>query len=118
MSGSPATVQNPFHQFCSLLRRLWRGDISLSKSFWVCGFLVFLVAGTLGREITSGIAQIAFFVIYFLYALIALVGIWRSASKYQGWVLWKVLSMLTVILVSIRLAFGVFVIVYALLSQA
>ena len=73
-------------------RRLWRGDLPLGRAFWtyaVLGGLVvnmttsalFLVLAVNHRMIAALIAGYALSVPY---NLIVLVGVWRSAGRYQG----------------------------------
>jgi len=88
--------------------RHWRGEISLPKSYWINGVLVFglgcnfllLLAATLTAALflRAGNPALAAFVIVVELALNisayiwALVGIWRSAKKFQGPRIWSILA--------------------------
>jgi len=74
--------------------RHWRGDLSLGVSYWLNGFLGYLLVAILAAfasafNETSGLKTIAAIVIfvYFLSLLASvwqIVGVWRSASKHVG----------------------------------
>ena len=78
-----------------LIRRLWRGNIPLARTFWLYGVCVNLsVVATMNyflvynkQALSTAVvyisiwAIIAFSIIYFPYIFIS---IWRSANKYQG----------------------------------
>lgn len=80
------------------LVRLFRGGYSLPKSYWLfCAIPV----GLFGK-IISLIRDVNFFAylysILVAYHLIAVIGVWRSANKYEGWVGWAFLAKLVCIL--------------------
>ena len=74
------------------VRQLWDGEMSLARSFWEFG----IVYGTLIHLIATGAAFGAFVMgtplwiaatLYFLpapYAILVVVGVWRSAARYRG----------------------------------
>ncbi len=77
-----------------LIRELWRGNVGLSRTFWVFGIAVnllltfaILYLNAQGGILTTGMGVIlllvlsSFSIIYYPFILIA---IWRSANKYQG----------------------------------
>lgn len=77
------------------LKALWRGELSLSVAFWTWavfgGLLVnlttsilFLTLITLDRPLA---ALIAGYGLSLPYNLVAVVGVWRSAARYDGPVL-------------------------------
>lgn len=76
----------------ALLRSLWRGDVPLAEAFWTWAVAVGLVVN---------VATSALFVVMIMrdwpwaalllgygaslpYNAVALVGVWRSASRYEG----------------------------------
>lgn len=77
-----------------LIKALWRGDVSLAKSFWLFGFsvnvLLTFVLVYLGSQITivsTALGKIIFFSLIgfsVFYSPFILIAIWRSANKYQG----------------------------------
>jgi len=81
--------------FRSFLYRLWLGDYPLWVSFWlfflvgqyVVALLILLLGAPIGYffEISDFFAVlIILLLIFILYVLIATVGTWRSANKYDG----------------------------------
>lgn len=77
-----------------LIKDLWRGDIPLSKTFWVFGFGVNLLLNMAlfyltiqDNMFTTNIGAafcLLLFLFSFIYSPFILIGIWRSANKYQG----------------------------------
>lgn len=74
------------------LRRLWNGDLPLPQAFWnwavAGGLLVNLTTTILFLAfITGGWIVAAFIVGYAFsvpYNIVAAVGVWRSAARYEG----------------------------------
>lgn len=74
------------------LRSLWSGDLPLGEAFWTYavggGFTVNVVTSLLFLVLISADWPIAGLVVgYGLsvpYNVVALVGVWRSATRYQG----------------------------------
>lgn len=82
----------------NILLRLWRGEITLWKTFWLSGVL----GGIIIRSVTALIKYTitinannrsnfyikliaySFFVLSMTYLIIVLVGIWRSSNKYAA----------------------------------
>lgn len=76
--------------------RLWRGEIGLASAFWEYA----IVFGTFAAVVTTGLAYGAFVAgaslwfavaLFFLsvpYTILATVGVWRSADRYQGPPVW------------------------------
>ena len=78
-----------------LMKSLWRGDISLVKTFWLFGFCVnllfiaginyFLIVNKQALSTSAGYISLWVFIIFSLiYAPFIYISIWRSANKYQG----------------------------------
>lgn len=90
----------------SFLYKIWCGDYPLYKSFWgLFGFILIMsIIQTLWAK--SNFAQepnglkfnIAIIVCYLFFIFIGLVGTWASANKYTGFVVWKYLAKLILII--------------------
>ena len=86
--------------------RLWRGEVSLVKAFWgylFLGNVVFsipLLVILIRFEKTGQPAHPLFtgsiFILSVFYFTVACVGVWRSASKYQGRKVWGILAKIMV----------------------
>jgi hypothetical protein len=91
------------------LRRLWRGDVGLARTYWLWGFVISGIGGgVLGG--VAGVAAVAtgdhlIFLIVFILAIIwgifMSVAVWRSAGNYKGKQRWANLARLAVVLGSI-----------------
>lgn len=87
------------------LKRLWRGEFSLAKTYWFYGVLiqvvVILLLGAVGAlaeySIFWAILTIAGGIALLLYMFVVLVGIWRSADRYEGEQAWAVLAKVAVV---------------------
>lgn len=80
----------------NLLRDLWRGDVSLVKTYWIYGVLVSVVLGALLnvmiRAQSVGFAFTLVWMAATVYGVFMAVAVWRSAGKYQGPKVWMVLA--------------------------
>lgn len=95
-----------------LLAKLWRGDTVLPKAFWVWGVIGVVGLGAaaqfiLRRLVMSGVVSSVVFIGLILavgvlaYLVLTLVGIWRSAGKYAGPLLWKYSARGVVVIVAL-----------------
>ncbi len=77
-----------------LIKELWRGNVPLSRTFWLFGFgvnllftIAFVYLNFQADLLTSKVGAI-FYLLLLLFSLIygpfILIAIWRSANKYQG----------------------------------
>ena len=90
----------------SLIGRIWRGEVGLARTFWVFGFAVFslmmiasiMMLTTIMLGDNAGIIFLAILGFSLLYKVFILVAIWRSASRYQGAVVWTYLAKAFVVL--------------------
>lgn len=90
-----------------LVRALWRGDLSLVKTYWlfgvlvgVCYFMVFAYIEYQSSGLSEGLGPafiIGLMVSYFLYVMFINIAIWRSASKYRGPKYWAILAKVMVL---------------------
>jgi hypothetical protein len=84
------------------ITKLWRGEYSLVKTYWVFNVLIGNVV--LGNIISfidpikNAYVFLAGLGLYLLYMLLAIVGLWRSASLYKGNELWKILAKISVVI--------------------
>ena len=84
---------------------LWSGRTSLPRAFWeyaICyGSLLNLITTFASLAIlAAGAAGLTVIAIHFLalpYNLLAVIGVWRSAERYQGPAIWGYLSRVGVI---------------------
>jgi hypothetical protein len=78
-----------------LIKSLWRGDISLAKTFWLFGFCVnllfsaginyFIIMNKHALSTSAGFISLWVLIIFsLLYAPFIYISIWRSANKYRG----------------------------------
>ena len=79
------------------MKIFWRGAASLLISFWVIGFFItFLLLDRIGLLLvtSNGNSQLQLFYLGFLILayLYVVVGIWRSATYYQGQAIWAYLA--------------------------
>ncbi|MCE6958661.1 hypothetical protein LAZ40_06315 [Cereibacter sphaeroides] len=88
------------------LRALWRGDLPLAHAFWSHGILyaglASLIATVAAFGLIAGEAPAAVAAaVYFLpvpYILLTVVGVWRSAERYEGPPHWAQLARLVSLL--------------------
>jgi len=74
------------------LRRLWKGDLPLRQAFWnwavAGGIAVNVLTSILFLALIMGDRIVAAFVVGYAFSLpyniIATVGVWRSAARYEG----------------------------------
>ena len=74
------------------IRRLWRGDLPLAEAFWIWAVCIgltvniasLLISLILVTEDRALLGLIAGHAISLPYNIIATVGVWRSAARYQG----------------------------------
>jgi hypothetical protein len=82
------------------LRRLWKGDLPLAQAFWnwvvVGGILVNVPTSILFLALIMGNRIVAAFVVGYAlsvpYNIVATVGVWRSAGRYEGERFWADLA--------------------------
>jgi hypothetical protein len=87
------------------LRELWRGDLPLGQAFWeyaiAYGTIANLVAtGAAIAAATLGLPDVVALCIFFSplpYILTAVLGVLRSANKYQGPAEWATIAKIAVI---------------------
>ncbi len=91
-----------------VIKRLWRGEVRLVMTYWVYGLIGFfvysVVAGALigflflwsdiSNETLANLAPFSIipYDVFFFFA------IWRSASNYEGPVIWSVLAKASVVI--------------------
>ena len=76
----------------NVLRRLWKGDLPLQQAFWhwavAGGLVVNLLTSVLFLALIMGDLIVTAFVVGYAlslpYNIVATVGVWRSAERYEG----------------------------------
>lgn len=103
----------------TILKEFWLGNLSLSRSYWFFGnilpsiflIIIFLItSGFHDRPLDAFIANqflpatimgkivvVSSCLLFFIYVFISIVAIWRSANRYQGRKLWKILAKFAII---------------------
>ncbi len=99
------------------LAKIASGYFGLAKTFWVCGFMVRVIANVLLNNITSTTGFVVFGIVYSVYEILVLMGIWNASDNYKGPAVWAVLAKIAVVLGAIMLAVGLFAIL-SLLADA
>ena len=89
--------------------RLWRGEVSLGRIFWIYCFFgvpLFGIANALlagevahflsGRGVPWVVARYAFVLFIFtaLYDIFVNLALWRRCRSYEGWKVWSFLAQL------------------------
>lgn len=83
------------------LSKLWRGEYSLAKTYWLFGVVANIVLGipinlynmvTPESQASYAYYFLAYLILYAFYNVIASIGLWRSASAYTNGVVWKYIS--------------------------
>ncbi|MBA5248681.1 MAG: hypothetical protein FE834_03980 [Gammaproteobacteria bacterium] len=78
--------------------KLSNGDFGLAKTYWIYNVLVNVVANILVELIVSIELFVFVLVAMIAYSIPALIGLWKSASKYKGSKIWSVLAKIVTIL--------------------
>lgn len=78
--------------------KLEMGEYGLAKTFWLYGFLVRVIANGILKFISNKNIFIVCILLYALYELFVMVGIWRAANQYKGLKLWAALAKVAIIL--------------------
>ena len=80
--------------------RFWNGDLSLPMSYWGVGVGIGIVIGLLiGIFIgAAGMSEDAIWGFLIPFQIYTVVGIWRSANKYDGTKYWAILAKVAVVL--------------------
>lgn len=91
----------------SVVGKLWRGEYPLHITFWGFAFLPLLLGGSATIFMLSSryLSKEDFMLIYPFYItlfgfynFVSLVGLWKSAGKYNGREVWKALSWIFVVI--------------------
>ena len=90
-----------------MITRLWRGEITLWKTFWLFGvggglalelpiFSVMMALTDVPDDTTALVflSALSFLLVYLTWVF---VGIWRASSRYQGEKIWAVLAKIAVV---------------------
>jgi hypothetical protein len=91
---------------------LWRGDVPLWKTYWVCGVLtnmLWLVVIALAVATNIQLLVFVLVVLNVIYSFFIMVAIWRSAGRYAGNRIWGDLARVSIALGLIRTVGNLFV---------
>lgn len=95
------------HASGGFFKKLYNGEYSLARTYWLYNVLVNVLVGILDNVLTvTGdlILSLILLVFTVVYNFICLVGVWRAASKYTGFALWAILAKIVVVLNFILIA--------------
>lgn len=84
----------------NIIIKLWSGEVSLVKAYWLWGVLVNMLL-SIGIGVVPLVNQtvaILFSALTVVYAMFISVAIWKSATRYEGKVLWKYMAKIAVII--------------------
>ncbi|HLI65928.1 MAG TPA: hypothetical protein VKU90_06150 [Caulobacteraceae bacterium] len=96
----------------SFIVRHWRGELSLPRSYWIDGVLIFglginilFIVATIcavvllhGSPALMTAALLTALAVQVLVYIWAVVGVWRSAGRYAGPKVWSILARVVVVL--------------------
>ena len=90
------------------LQRIWRGEESLPRTYWLYGVVVNgLIISLAGTLIVAQLASPPLMLLYILFTLASsvfiLVAVWRSAGHYLGPKVWAILARVVCVLGALRL---------------
>ena len=95
-----------------LIASLWRGEVPLRITYWVCGVLTNLVWGifiALAAATNSQALVLLVVTLHLAYFVFIVVAIWRSAGRYTGHRIWGDLARVSIALGLIRTVADLFV---------
>jgi hypothetical protein len=113
-----------------LIRRHWRGDLTLAQAYWGVGLLLTLVALWLAHLFGSwlekaqlpipalGMTLFGFLSLLCVMTVWQFVGIWRAAGKYNGRASWSALARLAVVLGAMRAVYDFGTVIWPMLSES
>ncbi len=84
----------------NVVRTLWRGDVSLGRTFWLWGVLGGFISAAVAAIpllIWVSLDYLLGIVIVTVYQLFIAIAVWKSAGKYQGRKFWFVLARISTI---------------------
>lgn len=85
----------------NFVSKLWRGEYSLAKTYWLFGVAANIVLGipinlynmiTPESQASYAFAFLGYLALYAIYNFITSIGLWRAASAYNNGAIWKYLS--------------------------
>ena len=98
------------------LERLISGHYGLARTYWLFGVLVSIAVAVLSEILLPYVAEaipIAFLFLWlvagWVYEITWVVGLWRAAKAYEGFLLWPVLAVLHAVVTTGVSVFGTFV---------
>ena len=106
-----------------LMKSLWRGEVSLEKTFWLYGmigivilhpavFFYFFLVFSCGPICESELWYIPLVALVACYCIFISAAIWRSAGNHEGKIAWAWLAKTMVVLANMWIAVLIVVIIY------
>ncbi len=81
----------------SFFSKLVQGELGLAKTFWIFGLLIQLMLVFIISTIPIEVLTIIGLLLILTYEIIVIFGVWRAATKYEGFKLWAILAKIVVI---------------------
>ena len=84
----------------NLINKSCNGEITLWQSYWIVGVIIPIPLGFLLGVLSAlmGLPPISYKVVLLAYIGFTLVGVWRSADKYQGKKIFAILAKIGMVL--------------------
>lgn len=98
---------------------LVNGDLGLARTYWLYGVFIgalFGVAASVFAENDNWVASGIVVMLSIAYSTVVLLGIWRSANKYDGPYLWSILAKVATVLGGLQITIAVFAILASLVA--
>jgi hypothetical protein len=95
-----------------VLVSLWRGDVPLRLTYWVCGVLTnILWLALIAVAVAANVQALVLLLVTLklVYSVFVMVAIWRSAGRYAGNRIWADLARVSIALGLIRTVADLFV---------
>lgn len=96
-------------------KKLLNGEFGLAKTFWLFWLLVGIVWGVV-LAIVEGVFPLPLlwlytvsYLVYLVYQVLVMIGLWRAANKYKGWKVWAVLAQIVAVLIGISVVLTIVV---------
>lgn len=90
-----------------IIGQVWTGRAGLARTYWLYGIVASFAWGIALSAVTPGsIPAMLAVTLFLVYSVIVNVGIWRSASLYDGPKMWAILAKIAVAAIPVLLIAG------------
>lgn len=90
-----------------IIGQVWTGRAGLARTYWLYGIVASFAWGIALSAVTPGsIPAMLAVTLFLVYSVIVNVGIWRSASLYDGPKVWAILAKIAVAAIPVLLIVG------------